>query len=86
VSIIAGDFNFSDGSEEDQAIEGYVDVWKQGKRYFSPWAKEEQKKTGYTMPGTPRFPAWRPDHIIYRSLLKPKGKEEEIEIIGDFSL
>ena len=31
MSIIAGDFNFGDGAEENKAIEEYVDVWKMGK-------------------------------------------------------
>ena len=73
MSIIAGDFNFSDGWKEDKAIEGYVDVWKKGKRYESQWVTEEQRKTGFTMPTNKRFPAWRPDHIIYRSKMK-KGE------------
>jgi endonuclease/exonuclease/phosphatase family metal-dependent hydrolase len=38
MSIIAGDFNFSDGCPEDEAIKDYVDVWKVGKRTFSQWA------------------------------------------------
>ena len=38
LSIIAGDFNFSDGWEQNKSIEGYVDIWKTGKRHFSQWA------------------------------------------------
>lgn len=67
MSVIAGDFNFSDGWEEDKAIKSYKDVWKLGKRHFSVWANEEMKEVGYTMPPSPKFPPWRPDHIIYRS-------------------
>jgi len=25
------------------------------------------KETGFTMPLTDRFPAWRPDHVIFTS-------------------
>jgi hypothetical protein len=25
------------------------------------------RESGYTMAPTPKFPAWRPDHIIYKS-------------------
>ena len=76
MSIIAGDFNFGDGAEENKTIEEYVDVWKMGKRHESKWATEEQKRTGFTMPEGRRYPAWRPDHIIYRSNLK-KGEENQ---------
>ena len=38
MSIIAGDFNFSDGWEEDKSIKSYKDIWKSGKRHFSQWA------------------------------------------------
>ena len=40
MSLIAGDFNFSDGWAEDKSLTEYEDVWKSGKRNFSPWATE----------------------------------------------
>lgn len=40
MSIIAGDFNFTDGWEENKSITTYTDVWKTGKRHFSKWANE----------------------------------------------
>jgi hypothetical protein len=40
MSIICGDFNFSDGWAEDKAISDYTDVWKVGKRTFSQWSNE----------------------------------------------
>ena len=62
-------------------------MWKKGKQYFSQWATEEQRKSGFTMPINPRFPAWRPDHLIYQSKLKKEAEiQDEIEIIGDFTL
>ncbi len=84
ICVIAGDFNFSDGCPENQTIAGYTDIWKEGKRHFSQFASKEMKESGFTMPSTGRFPAWRPDHVIYRSALE-KG-EDEIEIIGDFTV
>ena len=64
--IIAGDFNFSDGWKEDKAISSFTDIWKTGVKHFSKWANEEMRDTGFTMPTTERFPAWRPDHIVYK--------------------
>ena len=67
IEVIAGDFNFSDGWEEDSIIQNkYCDVWKKGKHHFSQWADDKMKQTGYTMPLTPRYPFWRPDHVIIR--------------------
>lgn len=43
MSIIAGDFNFSDGWPEDKALKNYIDIWKVGKRAFSQWANEEMR-------------------------------------------
>ncbi len=47
------------------------------------------KETGFTMPSTGRFSAWRPDHIIYKYKNKeqiPSNKINEIEIIGEFTI
>ena len=70
LSIIAGDFNFTNGWEENKAIETYTDVWKIGKQFFSQWAQDKQKESGYTMPMNRKYPAWRPDHVIYRWKVK----------------
>jgi hypothetical protein len=43
MSIIAGDFNFSDGWPENKALKNYIDVWTVGKRAFSQWANEEMR-------------------------------------------
>lgn len=67
LSIIAGDFNFSDGCEENSAISAYTDVWNSSKRHFSKWASQEMKEKGYTMPANERNPAVRLDHIIYKA-------------------
>jgi hypothetical protein len=32
ITIIAGDFNFSDGWNENKVIKDYSDIWKMGKR------------------------------------------------------
>ena len=74
MSIIAGDFNFTDGWEENKSIATYTDVWKTGKRHFSKWANEEMKEVGYTMPPSTQFPPWRPDHIIYKTKAKDATK------------
>lgn len=45
------------------------------------------KQLGYTMPPTNRFPAWRPDHVIYKMKKKIQKKDQdEIGIIGDFTV
>lgn len=86
--VIAGDFNFSDGARENKSLEGWVDVWKTGKRHFSKWTNEEMRETGYTMPPSRRFPPWRPDHVVYQRRLQAKEKDEgsEIAIVGDFTI
>lgn len=43
MSIVAGDFNFSDGWPEDKQIKHYTDVWKVGKRTHSKWSNEEMR-------------------------------------------
>jgi hypothetical protein len=87
MSIIAGDFNFTDGWAEDKAISSYIDVWKTGKKHFSKWSNEEMRELGYTMPPTTQFPPWRPDHIIYKCKNQQNNLgENEIGIIGDFTI
>lgn len=86
VLVIAGDFNFSDGWSEDKALADYKDLWKEGVRHFSPFATKEMREGGFTMPQNEQFPPWRPDHIIYRSILKKGEEKDEIEIVGDFTV
>lgn len=67
MTIIAGDFNFSDEGEENAAISHYCDLWKTGNKHFSKWATEEMKTSGFTMPANPHSPALRLDHIIFKT-------------------
>lgn len=87
MSIIAGDFNFSDGWQQDKSIVEYYDLWKVGKRHLSKWATQQMRLTGFTMPKTTQFPSCRPDHIIIKSKNKMQNADKnEIEIIGDFTV
>jgi len=40
MTLIVGDFNFSDGWAEEKSLVEYQDVWKSGKQHFSKWATE----------------------------------------------
>jgi endonuclease/exonuclease/phosphatase family metal-dependent hydrolase len=58
-SIVCGDFNFSsDWMENAHIPEDFIDIW----------AHLHPEEKGFTMPDCGRFPAWRPDRILLRSL------------------
>lgn len=73
--IIAGDYNFSDGGLENKRIpKEFQDLWIE---------THESLENSYTMPKTPRFPSWRPDHILCKGC---KMTNSAIQKIGDFTI
>ena len=66
MSIIAGDFNFS----QNKSYSDYVDIWKTGKIYKTKRQQDTDQKgseiSSFTMPKTNKYDSWRPDHIIFK--------------------
>lgn len=72
-SLLVGDFNFSDGWDEERALDSdYIDVWK----------SLHPDEAGSTMPSNLRWPEWRPDHVMLRTSRK-FYTAASIDIIGD---
>ncbi len=75
--VIAGDYNFSDGWPENKAIaKEFRDLWLE--------TREGQLEQAETMPQTPVFPAWRPDHVLCK--LPGDLSGASIDRLGDFTI
>jgi len=75
-SMLVGDFNFSDGWDENQYLDAqYCDLWT------SLVPSGAGADPGYTMPSDGHYDAWRPDHALLRAA-RDRFKPEKIQIIG----